>query len=166
MLHSRDISVHSSLPFLSRNVAGTPFFLLIMTFPVNTFPKERNEKVIRMKENVRFSHFWVLFLKKIWLFYCHLTGWLYSPVRMRNTSWKKSHNFRRLLLSLVWLMWLCFRKIETKVFNSNSIFFNLVKLGTISPAAHCLNCVHILRGQTMAATTCRISKQKFSSEDF
>ena len=29
------------------------------------------------------------------------TGWLYSPVRMRSTSKKKSHNFQRLLLSSI-----------------------------------------------------------------
>ena len=49
------------------------------------------------------------------------------------------------------LIWWSFPKIETKNFNSDPCFFKLVKLGTISPAAHFLNCVHIGRRQTIAA---------------
>ena len=63
-------------------------------------------------------------------------------------------------------IWSYFRKIETNNFNSSSSFFNLVKPATISPAAHFLNCVHIGRGQTMAATICGLSKQKVLNEYF
>ena len=42
-----------------------------------------------------------------------------------------------------------FPKIETKNFNSDPCFFKLVQLGTISPAAHFLNCVHMGRTQTI-----------------
>ena len=38
------------------------------------------------------------------------------------------------------LIWSSFRKIETKDLNSDPCFFNLVKLWSISPAAHFLNC--------------------------
>ena len=58
------------------------------------------------------------------------------------------------------LIWWSFPKIETKNFNSGSCFFKLVKLGTISPAAHFLNCVHIGRSQTIAAIICGLSSGK------
>ena len=48
-------------------------------------------------------------------------------------------------------VWWSSLKIETKNFNSGPNFFKLVKLGTISSAAHFLNCVQIGRGQTIAA---------------
>ena len=38
-------------------------------------------------------------------------------------------------------------------------FFNLVKLGIISPAAYFLNWVPIGRSRTMAATICKLPKQ-------
>ena len=50
--------------------------------------------------------------------------------------------------------------METKNFNSGSCFFKLVKLGTISPAAHFLNCVHIGRSQTIAAIIYGLSSGK------
>ena len=58
------------------------------------------------------------------------------------------------------LIWLSFSKIETKNFNSDPCFFNLVKLGTISPAAHFINCVHIGRSQKMAAIIRGLSSGK------
>ena len=58
------------------------------------------------------------------------------------------------------LIWWSFPKIETKNFNSGSCFFKLVKLGTIPPAAHFLNCVHIGRSQTIAAIICGLSSGK------
>ena len=60
----------------------------------------------------------------------------------------------------VLLIWLSFSKIETKNFNSDPCFFNLVKLGTISPAAHFINCVHIGRSQKMAAIIRGLSSGK------
>ena len=54
-------------------------------------------------------------------------------------------------LDIILLIWLSFVKIETKNFNSDPCFFNLVKLGTISPAAHFINCVHIGKSQKKAA---------------
>ena len=58
------------------------------------------------------------------------------------------------------LIWLSFPKIETKNFNSGSCFCKLVKLGTISPAAHFFNCVHIRRSQAIAAIVCGLSSGK------
>ena len=58
------------------------------------------------------------------------------------------------------LIWLSFPKIETKNFNSGPSFFKLVKLGTISPTAHFLNCVHIGISQTIAAIICGLSSGK------
>ena len=49
------------------------------------------------------------------------------------------------------LIWWSFPKIETKNLNSDQCFFKIIKLGTISPAAHFFNCVHIGRSQTIAA---------------
>ena len=43
----------------------------------------------------------VIFIDFLKFCNCRPTGWLYSPVPMRNSSWKKSHNFRRLLLSSI-----------------------------------------------------------------
>ena len=50
--------------------------------------------------------------------------------------------------------------MEIKNFNSDPCFFKLVKLGTISPAAHFLNCVHIGRSQTIAAIIRGLSSGK------
>ena len=47
--------------------------------------------------------------------------------------------------------------METKNFNSGPCFSKLVKLGTISPAANFLTCVHNRRSQTIAATICGLS---------
>ena len=58
------------------------------------------------------------------------------------------------------LIWWIFSKIETRNFNSGSCFFKLVKLGTISPAAYFVNCVHIERSQMIAAIICGISSGK------
>ena len=62
-------------------------------------------------------------------------------------------------LDFILLIWLSLPKIETKNFNSDPCFFNLVKLGTISPAAYFINCVHIGRSQ-MAAIICGLSSGK------
>ena len=58
------------------------------------------------------------------------------------------------------LIWWSFPKTETKNLNWGSCFFKLAKLGTISPAAHFLNCVHIGGSQTIAATFCGLSSGK------
>ena len=58
------------------------------------------------------------------------------------------------------LIWCSFPKIETKSFNSGPCFFKLVKLGTISPAAHFLNWVHIGRNQTIATIIYGLSSGK------
>ena len=50
--------------------------------------------------------------------------------------------------------------METKNFNSDPCFFKLVKLGTISPAADFLNCVDIVRSQTIAAIIRGLSSGK------
>ena len=60
---------------------------------------------------------------------CGPPEWLYSPVRMGNSSKKKFHKL-------------------------------LVKLGTISPAAHFFNCLHNGRSQTVAAIICGLSSGK------
>ena len=57
-------------------------------------------------------------------------------------------------------IWLSFRKIETKNFNSDPSFFNSFKIGTISFSAHFLNCVHIGKNQTIAATILGLSSGK------
>ena len=96
-----------------------------------------------------------------WIFYCRPPGWLYSPALMRNSSQKKSHKFRRLpLCSILNFNLMEFSEIETKNFNSGSCFFKLGKLGTISPAANFLNCVHIGKSQTIAAIICGLSYGK------
>ena len=59
------------------------------------------------------------------------------------------------------LIWWSFPKIETKNFNSGLHFCKLVKLGTISPAVHFLNCVPIGRSQTIAAIVCGLSGKRF-----
>ena len=76
-------------------------------------------------------------------------------VRKNLTNFEGCH-FARFYI----LIWWSFPKIETKNFNSGSCFFKLVKLGTISPAAHFLNCVHIGRSQTIAAIICGLSSGK------
>ena len=58
------------------------------------------------------------------------------------------------------LIWWSFPKIETKNFNSGLCFSKLVKLGTISHAAHFLNCIHIRRSQTIPAIICGFSSGK------
>ena len=75
--------------------------------------------------------------------YCRPTGWLYSLVRMGNLTTFEGCHFSWFYI----LIWSSFRKIETENFNSDPCFFNLVKLGTISLAAHFLNCAHIGRSQ-------------------
>ena len=56
------------------------------------------------------------------------------------------------------LIWLSFWEMETKNFNSDPCFFNLVKLGTISPAAHFVNCVHVGRSHAIASVIRVVSK--------
>ena len=55
------------------------------------------------------------------------------------------------------LIWWSFPEIETKNFNSDPCFLKLLKMGTISPAAHFLNFEHIGRSQTIAAIICGFS---------
>ena len=76
-------------------------------------------------------------------------------VRKNLTNFEGCH-FARFYI----LIWWTFPKIKTKNFNSGPCFFKLVKLGTISPAAHFLNCVHIGRSQTIAAIICGLSSGK------
>ena len=52
------------------------------------------------------------------------------------------------------------RKSRQKNSTLGPCFFKLVKLGTISPAAHFLNCAHIGRSQTIAAIICGLSSGK------
>ena len=59
------------------------------------------------------------------------------------------------------LIRLSFLNIETKNFNSQPHFFNLVKLGTISPAVYFINCVHIGESQRMAAIILGLSSGKY-----
>ena len=76
-------------------------------------------------------------------------------VRKNLTNFEGCH-FARFYI----LIWQSFPKIETNDFNSGSYFFKLVKLGTISPAAHFLNCVHIGRSQKIASIICGLSSGK------
>ena len=87
-----------------------------------------------------------------------LTGGLYSTVGNRNIK-KKSHIFEGCYFPWFYiLIWSILRKIETKNFNSDPYFFNLVKPGTILPATPFLNCVHIGRSQATAAIIRWVSK--------
>ena len=72
-------------------------------------------------------------------------------VRLNLTIFKGYH-FPRFYV----LIWSNFRKIERKIFNSDPCFCSLLKLGTISPAAHFPNCVYI--SQTIAAIVHGFSK--------
>ena len=63
-------------------------------------------------------------------------------------------------LDFILSIWLSFPKIEAKIFNADPCFFNLVKLGTILPAAHFINCVRIGRSQKMAAIIRGLSSTK------
>ena len=100
-----------------------------------------------------------LFLSKPQTVYCRSSGWLYSPVRMRNSSQKKSHKFRRLpLCSILYFNLMEFSENRDKEFQLGLMPF--LKLGTLSPAAHFLNCVHIGRSQTIAAIICGLSSGK------
>ena len=53
-----------------------------------------------------------------------------------------------------------FWKIETQNIKSDPCIFNLVKLGTISPAAYFLNWENIERSQAIQTAICRLSKLK------
>ena len=76
-------------------------------------------------------------------------------VRKHVTNFEGCH-FARFYI----LIWWSFPKIETKNFNLGPYFFKLVRLGTKSPAAHFLNCVHIGRSQMIAAIICGLSSRK------
>ena len=76
-------------------------------------------------------------------------------VRKNLTNFEGCH-FARFYILIRW----SFPKIETKNFNSGPCLFKLVKLGTIWPAAHFLNCVYIGRSQTTAATIFGLSSGK------
>ena len=71
---------------------------------------------------------------------CCPSGCPYSPVRMRNINSKKTLNFPKVTTFLEFMYWFpqVFWKINTKNYNSHPCFFNLVKLRTISQAAHFL----------------------------
>ena len=56
------------------------------------------------------------------------------------------------------MIWSNLQKIETKNFNSDSCFFNPVKLGTKSPAVHFLKGEQPGRSQPIAAISCGLSK--------
>ena len=97
------------------------------------------------------------------MLYGRPTGWLYSPVRMRNSQQlKKISQFSKVatFLDFILLIRLSFPKIETNNFNSDPCFFNLVKLGTTSPAAHLINCVDIGRSQKMTGIIRGLSSGK------
>ena len=76
-------------------------------------------------------------------------------VRKNLTNFKVCHFVRFYIL-----IWWSFPKIETKNFNSGPCFFKLVKLATMLPAAHFLNCVHSGRSQTIAVIICGLSSGK------
>ena len=78
--------------------------------------------------------------------YCRLSGWLYSPISMRNISkklklvLKKLKNFEGSAFLNLYIDLLKFSsKSRQKILDSDPCFFYLVKLGTISPAAQILN---------------------------
>ena len=81
---------------------------------------------------------------------------LWEIVARKNLTIFEGCHFARFYI----LIWWSFPRIGTKNFNSDPCFFKLVKLGTISPAAHFLNCVHIGRSQTIAAIIRRLSSEK------
>ena len=81
---------------------------------------------------------------------------VWEIVARKNLATFKGCHFARFYI----LIWWSFLKIETKNFNSDPCFFKLVKLGTISPAAHFLNYVHIGRSQTIAAIVHGLSSGK------
>ena len=57
--------------------------------------------------------------------YCHLIGWLYRPVHMRNISFSKIATF----LDFIYLIE--FSENQDKEFQLGPMLFRLVKLGTI-----------------------------------
>ena len=62
---------------------------------------------------------WIIFL-----YYCRPSGWLYSPARMRNSSYKKSHKFRRLLLcSILYFDLMEFSENRDKEFQLGPMLF-------------------------------------------
>ena len=74
-----------------------------------------------------FSQVWDLCkntTNNIHFIYCCLQGWLYSPVHMRNSSYKKSHKFWRLpLCSILYLNLMEFSEIRDKEFQLGFILF-------------------------------------------
>ena len=92
---------------------------------------------------------------------CRRPGWLYSLVRREIVVRKNLTNFEGCHFARLYiLIWWSFPKIVIKDFNSDSCFFKLVKLGTISPDAHFFNCVHIRGSQTIVAIFCGLSSGK------
>ena len=102
----------------------------------------------------------VIFESKIIVFlYSSPSRGLYSSVRMEIEVTERCHNFRTLSLSLIlYIDFPRFQKFETKNFNSDPCFFNLVKLGTISPAVHFLGCADLGRSQVIEEVICDILK--------
>ena len=79
-------------------------------------------------------------IMKLSCFNCCPRRWLYSPVQMRYISKKNLTIFEGCHFPQFYILILSsFLKIETKNFNSDPCFFNLVTLETISPAAHFLS---------------------------
>ena len=93
---------------------------------------------------------------------------IYSPslpptrVALQSRTYKKQkkfHKFRRLpLCSILYFNLMEFSENRDKEFQLGLMPF--LKLGTLSPAAHFLNCVHIGRSQTIAAIICGLSSGK------
>ena len=55
---------------------------------------------------------------------CRPPGWLFIPIRMRNSSQKKSHKFRRLLLgSILYFDFVEFSENRDKEFQLGSMLF-------------------------------------------
>ena len=96
---------------------------------------------------------------KVFYFCLCLLGQSHSPASKREKSQEKSHNFQRLIFSNL-------QKINTKNFNSDPCFFNIVTLGTISPVAHFLLCVNIGRRQTIEAVNHSWSSKVSSGKRF
>ena len=60
----------------------------------------------------------------IFLVNCHPPGWLYIPVRMRNSNYKKSHKFRRLpLCSILYFNLMQFSENRDKIIQLGLMLF-------------------------------------------
>ena len=109
-----------------------------------------------MKQNIRK-------MKSKWLkkLIAARQGGFIVPYVWEIVVWKNLTNFEGCHFAWFYiLIWWSFPKMEIKNFNSYPFFFKFVKLGTISPAAHFINSVHIGRSQAIPAIICCLSSRK------